>query len=184
MVVQRKRRTSISISIYAVIENYCRDLDKYYCQHLIILLGSSNWNCSIKSIQKKGRERERKRRRERKGEVGRTKNRNKEEREREKKDDRWSLYQASRCIFKNKRKKIVACRYISVIIARVRRRVSCQIIGRLCEPIIREKEREKRKKREREREKIWKFTWCACTWEYMLMNEIYKCVNCKSCVQP
>lgn len=34
------------------------------------------------------------------------------------------------------KKKIVACRYISVIIARVRRRVSCQIIGRLCEPII------------------------------------------------
>lgn len=53
MVVQRKRRTSISISIYAVIENYHRDLDKY-CQHLIILLGSSNRNCSIKSIQKRG----------------------------------------------------------------------------------------------------------------------------------
>lgn len=68
MVVQRKRRTSISISIYAVIENYHRDLDKYYCQHLIILLGSSNRNCSIKSIQKGGEgERERETRRERKG---------------------------------------------------------------------------------------------------------------------
>lgn len=70
MVVQRKRRTSISISIYAVIENYHRDLDKYYCQHLIILLGSSNRNCSIKSIQKRGereREKERETRRERKG---------------------------------------------------------------------------------------------------------------------
>lgn len=98
MVVQRKRRTSISISIYAVIENYHRDLDKYYCQHLIILLGSSNRNCSIKSIQKGG-ERERETRRERKGkdicarkkwlksesEWGERKNRNKEERKRERK---------------------------------------------------------------------------------------------------
>lgn len=67
MVVQRKRRTSISISIYAVIENYRRDLDKYYCQHLIILLGSSNRNCNIKSIQKRG-EKGREREGERKGE--------------------------------------------------------------------------------------------------------------------
>lgn len=44
-------------------------------------------------------------------------------------------------------KKIVACRYISVIIARVRRRVSCQIIGRLCEPIIRERKRKRKKER-------------------------------------
>lgn len=39
-----------------------RDLDKYYCQHLIILLGSSDRNCNIKSIQKKGRKRARGRR--------------------------------------------------------------------------------------------------------------------------
>lgn len=98
MVVQRKRRISISISIYAVIENYRRDLDKYYCQHLIILLGSFNRKYSIKSIQKrgeKGREREGKREKakiyarvrtaEKRKRVGRTKNRNR--REKEKKDD-------------------------------------------------------------------------------------------------
>lgn len=77
-------------------------------------------------------------------------------------------------------KKIVACRYISVIIARVRRRVSCQIIGRLCEPIIRERKRKRKKER-----KIWNslserwelIACCACTWEYVLMWTRYTNVS-------
>lgn len=79
--VQCKRRTSISISIYAVIENYRRDLDKYYCLHLIILLGSSNRNCSIKSIQnemRKGEKEKKREKRRRYRRVGRTKDRSKE----------------------------------------------------------------------------------------------------------
>lgn len=147
--VQCKRRTSISISIYAVIENYRRDLDKYYCLHLIILLGSSNRNCSIKSIQNETRKGEKERRRERKGEdIGEWGERRiVVKREREKKRGRLSLIAISSKQMYIKKKKIVACRYISVIIARVRRRVSCQIIGRLCEPIIREKERERKREK-------------------------------------
>lgn len=62
MVVQSKQQTSISISIYAVIENYRRDLDKYYCQHLIILLVDLLIEtAALKVYKKRGRKRERKR---------------------------------------------------------------------------------------------------------------------------
>lgn len=116
-------------------------------------------------------------------------------------DYRWSLYQASRCIFKRINEKIkkqntVACRYNSVVIARVRRRVSCPTIGRLCEP-MRERESKversgKKIKRERERELSTIYegresTACfACTsaWCYVVSVRDAKRVNCKSCVQP
>lgn len=72
MVVQRKRRTSISISIYTVnIENYRRDLGKILL-HLMISCGSLLIEtAALKSIQKKVSKLERKRERERQREKER-----------------------------------------------------------------------------------------------------------------
>jgi len=63
MVVQSKQQTSISITIYAVIENY-HDLDKYYCQHLIILLVDLLIETAALKYTKKGGEKGKERERE------------------------------------------------------------------------------------------------------------------------